>query len=104
MSFILNFRLIYLLSPKLKRYTLGQKIDVLTLEILELLFSISYSENKAHVLKRISCKLDLLKVLLRLAKDNQSLSNNKYLTLQALLQEIGKMLGGWIRATQKTKT
>lgn len=93
----------YLVSfPKIRRYTLGQKIDTLTLDIFELLFAVSYSENKVATFKKISIKLDLLKILIRLAKDNQSLTNKQYLSLQSLLQEIGKMLGGWIRASKNT--
>jgi hypothetical protein len=40
-------------------------------------------------------------VLLRLAKDNQAIKSNRYLELQTNLQEIGKMLGGWIRAARQ---
>lgn len=86
--------------PKTKRYTLGQKLDNLTLEIFELLFSVPVSQDKASTLRQISVKLDLLKILLRLAKDTQAMTNKNYLELQAFLQEIGKMLGGWIRATK----
>jgi len=81
---------------------LGQKLDDLTLEILELLFSIPVSENKSVVLKRISVKLDLLKILLRLAKDSQCLKEKNYIPLQASLQEIGRMLGGWIRSQKNS--
>ena len=35
---------------------------------------------------------------MRLAKDSQCLREGKYLILQANLAEIGRMLGGWIRA------
>ena len=87
--------------PKTKRYTLGQKLDNLTLEIFELLFSIPTTSNRITVLQQISIKLDLLKVLLGLAKDSQALTNKSYLELQEMLQEIGKMLGGWIRATKQ---
>lgn len=87
--------------PKTKRYTLGQKLDNLTLEIFELLFAFPLSVNKAETLQRISVKVDLLKILLRLAKDNQSLTEKKYLELQSILQEIGKMLGGWIKFTKQ---
>jgi hypothetical protein len=41
-----------------------------------------------------------LKILLRLSKDNQCLREKDYLSLQDHLQEIGKMLGGWIRASK----
>ncbi|MBI2327070.1 diversity-generating retroelement protein Avd [Candidatus Curtissbacteria bacterium] len=88
--------------PKTKRYTLGQRLDSLTLDIFELLFSVPNSKNKLEVLLQISIKLDLIKILLRLSKDTQAIKNNKYLELQAVLQEIGKMLGGWIRSTKQS--
>ncbi len=87
--------------PKTKRYTLGQKLDNITLEIFELLFAIPLSNNKPVTLQQISIKVDLLKVLLRLSKDNQSITDKKCLELQIILQEIGKMLGGWIRSTKQ---
>ena len=87
--------------PKTKRYTLGQRLDNITLDIFELLFSIPASSNKLLVLQKFSVKLDLLKVLIRLSKDSQVLSNNNYLKLQEILQEIGKMLGGWIKASKQ---
>ncbi|KKQ10018.1 MAG: hypothetical protein US19_C0009G0020 [Candidatus Daviesbacteria bacterium GW2011_GWB1_36_5] len=69
--------------------------------MFELLFSVSISNQKLLLLQKISTKLDLLKILLRLSKDSQSLTDKKYLELQAYLQEIGKMLGGWIRSTKQ---
>lgn len=86
--------------PKTKRYTLGQRLDNITLDIFELLFSVPQAQNKTAILQQISIKLDLLKVLLRLTKDSQAITNKTYLGLQSVLQEIGKMLGGWIRSTK----
>ncbi len=74
------------------------------LDILELLFFVPVSPTKLETLRTMSVKVDLLKVLLRLAKDTKALSSGRYLTLQEMLQEIGKMLGGWIKATQQTKS
>lgn len=91
-----------ILFPKNKRYTLGQRLDSLSLEIFELLFSISYSDNKGLILQKISTKLDLLKILLRLGKDTQCVSNKNYLELQNMLQETGKMLGGWIKSAKQS--
>lgn len=90
--------------PKIQRYTLGQRLENTVIDILELLFTIPNSPTKSTILEQMSIKLDLLKVLLRLAKDTQSISTNKYLELQTMLQEIGKMLGGWIRASKQTTT
>jgi len=52
-------------------------------------------------LERASVKVDLLKLLLRLAKDTQSLKITAYLDLESDLQEIGKMLGGWLKHTKQ---
>jgi len=87
--------------PKTKRYSLGLKIDNITLEIIELLFYVPISANKTLTLQKMSVKLDLLKVLIRLSKDSQAMNNSNYLKLQVSLQEIGKMLGGWLRASKQ---
>ncbi|KKP80533.1 MAG: hypothetical protein UR81_C0024G0003 [Candidatus Levybacteria bacterium GW2011_GWB1_35_5] len=81
---------------------MGQKLDNITLDILELLFSVPISSDKVEVLEKISIKLDLVKVLLRLGKDSQAIENNNYLKLESTLSEIGRMLGGWIRSTKQS--
>ena len=100
-DFYQNLSYLIIKFPKTKKYTLGQKLDNLTLEIFELLLSIPTSNNKISTLQQISIKLDLLKILLRLAKDSLALKDKHYLELQGYLQEIGKMLGGWIRSTKQ---
>ncbi|MBI3385710.1 four helix bundle protein [Candidatus Gottesmanbacteria bacterium] len=71
---------------------------------MELLFAIPFVPSKLNILEKMSVKIDLLKVLLRLAKDTRAISTGKYIELQATLQEIGKMLGGWMRATRIKET
>lgn len=87
------------LFPKVRRYTLGQKIDQITLDTIELVFKVNTypKDQKSEVLQTISSKIDLLKILIRLAHDNKDLNNKAYLNLQEKLQEIGKMAGGWLR-------
>ncbi|MBI4080608.1 MAG: diversity-generating retroelement protein Avd [Candidatus Levybacteria bacterium] len=87
------------LFPKGKRYTLGQKIDQVSLEIFENIILAGYlpREQKLPVLQKVSIKLDLLKILLRLAFETKCLDNKKYQQLVEQLLEIGKMLGGWIK-------
>jgi hypothetical protein len=86
--------------PKRDRYTLGQKIDNLTLNLFTTTITAGsrHGPEKLPPLEEASTKLDLLKILLRLAKDIKALDNKKYLQFQQRLQEIGKMLGGWIRS------
>ncbi len=87
--------------PKKDKYTIGQRIDNTILDIIEsiILASQLSKTEKLPVLQKTSIKLDLLKVLVRLSKDIKILDNKKYLTLESHIQEIGKMLGGWIKAS-----
>jgi len=89
--------------PKKSRYTLGAKIDTSFLEIIELLFMASALQraHKLPVLQKASGKLDLLKFFLQLTWELKILDAKKYILLSEPLNDIGKMLGGWMRNTQK---
>ncbi len=87
--------------PKKDRYALGLKCETALLDLLEgiiLAGNLSRTE-KLPTLKRVSVNVDLLKVLFRLLKDLKVIDIKKYLALEGSLQEIGKMLGGWIKTT-----
>lgn len=86
--------------PKTSRYTIGQKIDLLFLEIIEQSIKTGYSDKieKLIYLKRASFKLDLLKFFVQLSWEMKSLDNKKYISLSEKLDEIGKMIGGWIKS------
>lgn len=97
------YKLLYLslkFFPKKDRYSLGQKLDTLTLTVFELVIMAGTSgqDKKLPILEKSIVSLDLLKVLLRLSKDVEALDNKKYLQLEQSLQEIGRMLGGWKRS------
>lgn len=86
--------------PKDSRYTLGQKIDSSLLEVIENIIKAGYSDKleKQIFLKKSSVKLDLLKIFLQIAWEIKSLDNKKYINLSEKLNEVGKMLGGWIKS------
>lgn len=89
--------------PKKSRYTLGTKIDEYFLETIEALLIASYlsKHEKLPYLKKSGVKLDLLKFFLQIAWESNDLEKKRYILLSAPLNEIGKMLGGWIRGIQK---
>ena len=53
---------------------------------------------KKSFLEKASVKLGLLKILIRLSNDIKILDNKKYLELEEKIIEIGRMIGGWIKA------
>lgn len=83
--------------PKLHRYTLGEKIDELFIEIIEATAAASFipKTEKIPWVRLAIRKLDTLKLLLMILWDCKSLERKKYIALSIKLEEIGKMLGGW---------
>lgn len=85
---------------KADRHSLWQRTENGCLELLELVVSAAQQSKAAKLplLQKASIKLSVLRVLIRLAKDTKMIDTKKYLALQRLIDEIGRMLGGWLRS------
>lgn len=86
--------------PKRDKFNIGQKCENYIIEILELIVLASqYSgTTKLPLLENTSKKLNTLKILIRLLKEINIIDLKKYIILENFCQEIGKMLGGWIKS------
>ena len=86
--------------PKEEKFSLGVKIESVILEILGYTTSASYKpkHNKRELLTKASDSTDLLKILVRLAYETESLNKQRYLVLEEKIIEAGKMIGGWLRS------
>jgi hypothetical protein len=83
--------------PKIHRYTLGQKIDSLFVDIIEMIAQASFlnkSEKQPYIKVAIR-KLDTLKIFLMIMWETKNLDNKQYIHLSEKLDIAGKMLGGW---------
>lgn len=90
------------LIPKQDRFTIYEKSEDSIVSILELLLEAGYTKtNKAIILEKASVQLNILRFFIRMLKEVRSLDNKKYIILQEMIDEIGKMLGGWIRSTAR---
>lgn len=87
--------------PKTSRYTLGGKIDENFLKLLENIFRATYSDDKSLLLEEANIKLDIIKFYLRISWETKALDNKKYILLSEQLDEVGRMLGGWKKHSQK---
>lgn len=87
----------YQTLPKLHRHSLGQRIDVLFVEIIESISVASFliKGEKLPYVRIAIRKLDTLRLLLMVLWETKSIDNKKYIALSLQLDEIGKMLGGW---------
>jgi hypothetical protein len=87
----------YQTLPKVHRYSLGQRIDTLFVEIIEAIAIATFlsREEKQPWVRLAIRKVDTLKILVMVLWETKSLDNKKYIALSVKLDEAGKMLGGW---------
>ena len=87
----------YSVLPKTHRYSLGEKIDKIFVDMIEAVITANFlsPKEKEPFVKFAIRKLDTLKIFLMILWETKSLNDKKYLALSVKIDEIGKMLGGW---------
>lgn len=85
--------------PKYERYSLGEKVQGAILSAIELAVIANGANRyeKEKILLRTNAKIELLKVLVRIALNCEMIEIKTYLETEKRIQEIGKMTQGWIR-------
>lgn len=85
---------------KADRFTIYGRSEDLIIDIIELFLEAGYSKsgNKTPLLEKASVKLNTLRFFIRLMKEIRAIDLKKYISLQEIINEIGRMLGGWIRS------
>jgi hypothetical protein len=88
---------------KRDRHTIWERSENAVLDVIEgiLAASEAYKAEKLPILKNVSVKLNLLRVFFRLAKDGKVIDIKKYVVLEEVIDEIGRMLGGWMRSVKE---
>ncbi len=90
--------------PKYERYSLGEKMQDAILSSIELavIANSSNKYEKEKILIRANAKIELLKVLMRLALNCKIIKERDYLEITKRLQEIGRMTQGWIKYSRSS--
>ena len=109
--------------PKSARYTIGARIENKFLDLLELSYASYFSSatrksssayfsekdhgssnKKAEKISECIFILDILKFLISTAWEGKFISNKQYENTATRLDEVGKMLWGWKKSLETTKT
>ena len=93
----------YSTLPKVHRYTVGERVDALFVEIIEAISGAEFlpRDKKLPFVAVAIRKLNTLLLLLMILWETKSLRDKKYIALSTQLDDIGKMLGGWQGQLQK---
>ena len=84
--------------PRRVRLSISNRLESLSLDILEDIVEARYSRERRSILKRINLRLDKMRVLLRLCHERGFLAHEGYEFGFRQLSEVGAMVGGWYRS------
>jgi hypothetical protein len=89
--------------PKTARYSLAQRIDQTAIGVLEVLVEARYTTGarRRDALHEGNLLLNRLRVLIRLSHRRHYLNDKAYEHVSLMIDEAGRLLGGWIRSTQR---
>ena len=85
--------------PRSQKFLLGDRIQANALSLLESLTEAAYVRQRRPVLRRANLDIERLRLLIRLSKDLRHLDMRRYEYAARHLDEIGRQVGGWMRAS-----
>ena len=89
--------------PKHERYALASEIRLCMYHILGIVIETNHKHYKKTTLTELDIEVDKLRSYLRLSVNPELkyLSVDKYGNWAAMVDEIGRMVGGWIQSVSK---
>lgn len=86
------------------KFTLGQKIKDTILELLDWIIIANSAEDKRLALKEINLRVEKLRIYVRLCFDLKIIGVKKYEVLSKYIDEIGRMIGGWMKSNHRPES
>lgn len=90
--------------PRSRRFTLGERLEAVLLDVLELTVEAAFTHNKRAALHKANLRLEVVKHLWRLALELQTVAFRQYEHGVRLLDDLGRQLGGWLRSIDSRAT
>jgi hypothetical protein len=85
--------------PKDQRFRLAARLEQSLFAFYETILSAARSKDRRPILMRADLELERLRLYLRLAQEVKCLSFKQYEHAARLVNEVGKLLGGWLKTT-----
>lgn len=83
--------------PKHEKFVLGESIRKLTYELLELVVIINKKFHKKTDISQLNVKHEVLRQMINISFELGYATQKSYHHLSLLIDEIGKMIGAWIK-------
>lgn len=83
--------------PRSQKFLLGDRIQTTALDVQERLLEATYSKARTRSLSGANMAIEKLRMFFRLAYDLRYLDMRRYEHAARSLDEVGRLVGGWIR-------
>ena len=84
--------------PRARKFTLGDRIETTALDVLDGLIAATYTSGRDALLAQANLGLERLRFLFRLAMELRCIDTKRYEHAARSLDEIGRLVGGWMKA------
>ncbi len=85
--------------PRSQRFALGDRVQALAQELLELLIEANYTRERRPHLRRANLVLEKLRYFVRLCVELHYLDRKRYEFAARSMDSIGRQIGGWLKAS-----
>lgn len=86
--------------PRSYKFTLGERMVAISLDTLEHLIVATYDRDRAGPLQTANLGVEKLRHLFRIAFSLKCLDERRYEHAARQLDEIGRLIGGWKKASE----
>ncbi len=87
--------------PKSSRFSLASILANATLDFLEHIIEAKFMSCRKPVLQKASITLEKIRFFLRISCSQRYLSEKQYLFISKMVDETGRMIGGWLKEVAK---
>lgn len=89
--------------PRAQRFVVTQRLTGAALDFQEAIFAANAHRGRARLadLEQADARLNTLRLYLRLAHDWHWLTPGQYRHVSAMVVELGRLLGGWLKASRE---
>ena len=89
--------------PRSQKFVLGDRIETIALDVLERLIEATYSRARENLLIQANLGIEKLRYLFRISSELHYMDLRRYEHAARALDEVGRMVGGWLKAHRATQ-
>jgi hypothetical protein len=84
--------------PRNQKFVLGDRIETAALDVLDALIAATYTRARDNKLSDANLGLERLRFFMRLSCELRLIDNRRYEHAARSIDEVGRLVGGWVKA------